>query len=123
MELVSQEMLVVLTISSLETLKRLGVLAEFVEVIRITFSSFGTQSNGVPGPCFAVYFHDPLNNKCSFSTDYRFLGSGSTTPTIEEVVVGLMDYLPKTISEFIKKTRAKIEQAQETYKKLDQRLI
>jgi|SRR3989344_2684692 len=59
------------------TLERLGKLSVLMQAVRVTFSTFGSNSDSLPpGPVFTFYWKDHLGNKRSHGTDYRFMGSG-----------------------------------------------
>jgi hypothetical protein len=125
-ELAKPEQILPIMSGCMETLRRLGKLAEFVEAIRVTFARYEYKGDwSVPGPSFTFYFHDPLGNKCSHGTDYRFIGSGdrkgNPMPTSEEIVNYLFSKpndLARFITEHINRGKQKMVEAQVAFEKL-----
>lgn len=103
--------LTILTTACLETAGKLGALQGFVEKFEISF----VQLSGLTGPRITIIFSDPIGKTCSFTTDYRFMGTGnskaSNEPSTEDIVKLLCKELPPKILAHLKKCKEDITKA------------
>lgn len=114
---VAREQLQAIIDGCVETLRRLGMLNEMVEAIRVTFCYWSPPPLGSQdfhyGPRITVYFHDPFGSKTSYGTDYRFIGSGGSAPSAKEIVEYFCaeNCLPLHIGEAIRRGEQRIAEA------------
>lgn len=80
--IINHEQMQSLTMGCLVALLRLDKMADFVEVFKITYVNLPPKGFG---PRITVYFKDPLNNRSSHITDYRFIGDGETEPSASQI--------------------------------------
>lgn len=115
--LLDQETLVAVTSGCLSTLFRLGELGKLVEVFRVTFVRLGKEETS--GPRIRVYYRDPLGTKTWHETDFRFMGSGSPTPSAKEIAETLYKDLSRFMREHLKRGVDRLSVARRAYGQLE----
>lgn len=113
--LVNPEGLKEIAFACQKVLLELGTLARLIEVFRITWVNHGKGF----GPEISIYFHDPMGEKCSHTTDYRFMGNRSINPTADDISKNILSDLPRLMEERIKISRTKLSKVQKSFKELE----
>lgn len=108
---VTAEQMAMVQAGCLETLKRLGQLADYVKLFSVKFEMQGDTK--LYGPSFHIVFVDPLGVECSHTTSYRFMGKrdehgdGSTTPSVEDIADALAGEHKHKLPRFIREHLAR----------------
>jgi hypothetical protein len=119
--IVSNETLTAVSIGCRQTLVNLGEIGKMIEVIKVTFTTFPLGKTDDPtGPVFKIIFCDPLGKKCSYETDFRFIGTEVFNPevTADEISEHLCKELPRFIEEHLESCASKINGATNQLAKL-----
>lgn len=112
----SSKTLCAVTQGCTETLKRLDKLGRFVVSFHISFCRFEPSNRA--GPSITVHFRDPLGTSCSHSTDYRFIGTGSPSPSATEIADHLCQHLPGFMREHMRRGMGTLTNVQRAYEQL-----
>jgi len=119
--LICEDELSAITRGCVGALSKLGILAEVVEVIRVSWVEFPGETEEAPGPNFAIHFADMgVGSKVSHGTDFRFIGSGSVKPTANEIQEHLEKSLRRHIKEYLEMCTKATKQVQERLETLQQ---
>jgi len=114
-ELVRPEYLAEISSGCMRVLDGLGSLASLVEVFRVTWVNLDDKGFG---PAITVYFHDPMGQKGSHSTDFRFMGRKTPAPTADEISSCVLEHLAQIMNDQILMSKPKFAEAKMAYEAL-----
>ena len=112
-EIISDEVMRAVLDGCVGTYLKLGLIRFAVKTFKVNFVRFDEKQSD-PGPRIMVIFQDPLGNEKSLETDYRFLGSGKSNPTSEQISHCLCHngQLPRSITKHLERCKERIKEAQ-----------
>lgn len=109
--IVSQERLDAIIGGCIDTLRHLGGLAPMIEAIRVTWAVYELSGRGTcVGPNIKFHFTQVAGLDCGHSSDFRFMGNGSPTPSSRDIAECFCRdmSLPRCISEHIRRCSARL---------------
>jgi len=116
------EQLLAVTDGCLGVLQRLGVFAEMIEGIRVTFDVRPPMQGTIFswGPRFVVHYVDPIGRKGSYGIDYEGIGKGGTSPSAKEIVEHFCaeNCLPRFLRDHVRDGQQVLTAVNQKYRRL-----